>query len=167
MLLPTLAATSIFCFRCQTVFDIPSDPLPVTVLFEVIVFGKPISQQTKDKSRLQSWQAAVRKAVKASWSAPPVKDPLLITLTHFYEADSTDESGVPDSDNIVRPVREVLAGLVYSADLAAIDFVSRRRNLNGTFRIRGMSPVLAKGFSQGSEFLHVKMQSMPDPAALN
>ncbi|MEL6161415.1 MAG: RusA family crossover junction endodeoxyribonuclease [Cyanobacteria bacterium J06627_32] len=135
--------------------------------FEVIVFGKPISQQTKDKSRLQSWQATVRKAVKASWSAPLVAEPLLVTLTHFYEADPTNESGVPDSDNIVRPVREVLAGLVYPADLAAIDFISRRRNLNGTFRIRGMSPVLAEGFSKGSEFLHVKMQSLPDPAALN
>ena len=136
----------------------------LTVLpFEFVTFGKPISQQTKDKSRLQSWQASVRRSVKSVWQAPPLDEPLLITMTHFYDVGSSDESGVPDSDNIIKPVRQVLVGLVFVPNLAVIDFISRRRNLGGSFRVRGISPVLARGFCKGQGFLHVRIEASVDP----
>ena len=134
--------------------------------FEFVTFGRPISQQTKDRSRLQSWQAAVRRSIIAVWQEAPLDEPLLITMTHFYDVGRSDESGVPDSDNIIKPVRQVLAGLVFVPDLAVIDFVSRRRSLCGSFRIKGMSPVLAQGFCKGEQFLHVKIEASLDPASL-
>ena len=135
--------------------------------FDFVVFGNPISQQTKDRSRIQSWQASVRRSVKAVWQNPPLDEPLRITMTHFYDVGHSDESGVPDSDNIIKPVRQALAGLIFVPDLAVIDFISRRRNLSGSFRIKGMSPVLAQGFSKGEQFLHVRTEASLDPASLN
>jgi len=135
--------------------------------FEFIVIGKPISHQTKDRKRLQAWREAVRSAAKARWTAnAPVGDLLRVVITHYYDVNSGDESGVPDSDNIVKPMRDALNGVIYVDDYQISDFLSRRRNLNGSFRVKGMSLVLAEGFVRGEEFLHVLIEPAPDPVDL-
>ncbi|MGQ9865006.1 MAG: RusA family crossover junction endodeoxyribonuclease, partial [Pseudanabaenaceae cyanobacterium] len=81
--------------------------------FEFTVVGKPISHQTKDKSRLQAWKETVRARAQEVWSGAPTGQNLRVTITHFYDALAGDESGVPDSDNIVKPVRDALNGVIY------------------------------------------------------
>jgi Holliday junction resolvase RusA-like endonuclease len=135
--------------------------------FEFVVIGKPISYQTKDKKRLQAWKMLVQNTVKTLWQESPSGDYLRVIITHYYDADPTNESGVPDSDNIVKPVRDALNGLIYVDDYQITDFVSRRRSLNGSFRVKGMSRVLADAFCKGEEFLHVKVEAAPDPEELN
>ncbi|MGL4881965.1 MAG: RusA family crossover junction endodeoxyribonuclease [Waterburya sp.] len=136
--------------------------------FEFIVNGKPISHQTRDRKRLQAWKQQVRQAAKSSWMADnPVGDPLRVIITHYYEAIAGDESAVPDSDNIVKPVRDALNGIIYVDDYQIVDFISRRRNLNDSFKIKGISPVLAEGFCKGEEFLHIKIEIAPDSSNLN
>ncbi len=88
-------------------------------------------------------------------------------ITHFYDVVSGDESAVPDSDNIVKPIRDALNGLIYVDDYQITDFISRRRNLNGSFRLKGISPALAEGFAQSKEFLHIKIEIAPDPGDLH
>lgn len=134
--------------------------------FEFIVIGKPISHQTKDKKRLRDWKSKVRHAAESNWpSSQPLGEAVKVTITHYYDAPHGEET-VPDSDNIVKPVRDALNGVVYVDDYQITDFVSRRRNLNGSFRIKGMSLVLAEGFCRGDEFLYVKVEGAPDPAEL-
>ncbi len=87
-------------------------------------------------------------------------------LTYYFEAPNGKEDSVPDSDNIVKPMREALAGVVYNYDYQVTDVVSRRRNLNGSFRVKGISPVLAAGFIQGVEFVHIRIEIAPDPSDL-
>lgn len=135
--------------------------------FEFVVIGKPISHQTKDKKRLQTWKTLVHNTVKTLWKESPLGDYLRVIITHYYDADPTNESGVPDSDNIVKPVRDALNGLIYVDDYQITDFVSRRRSLNGSFRVKGMSRVLADAFCKGEEFLHIKVEAAPDPEELN
>ncbi|WP_421656462.1 RusA family crossover junction endodeoxyribonuclease [Leptothermofonsia sp. ETS-13] len=135
--------------------------------FEFIVIGKPISHQTKDKKRLQAWKGLVRNTVEGCWSGDPSGDSLRIVITHYYDVEPGNENGVPDSDNIIKPVRDALNGVIYVDDYQIADFVSRRRSLNGSFRVKGMSPVLAKGFCSGEEFLHIRIEIAPDPAELN
>jgi len=67
----------------------------------------------------------------------------------------------------VKPVLDALNGVIYVDDYQIADFESRRRNLNGSFRIRGMSPALADGFCKGEEFLHVKMDFLRKPESVN
>lgn len=141
---------------------------PTAVPFEFIVTGRPISQQTKQKQRLQNWKTAVRKAAELAWPLPePLSHPLQIIMTHYYDAQQGDESGVPDSDNIIKPVREALSGLIYLKEAQITDFQSRRRNLNGSFRLKGLSRVLAEGFCRGKEFLYLRVEEAPDPSDLS
>lgn len=136
--------------------------------FEFIVAGKPVSHQAKDRKRVQAWKALVRSAAETSWrSAPPLGEPLRVIITHYYEAEPGYEDNVPDSDNIVKPVRDALNGIIYVDDYQITDFVSRRRSLNGSFRVKGMSPVLAEGFCKGEEFLHIRIEAAPDPTTLD
>ena len=136
--------------------------------FEFIVPGKPISHQTKDKKRLQEWKLEVRRVAETCWSgAEPLGGSVRVIITHYYDVIPGNENGVPDSDNIVKPVRDALNGVIYVDDYQVTDFVSRRRNLNGSFRVKGMSPVLAKGFTTGQEFLHIRIEAAPDPTTLD
>ncbi|MEB3213062.1 MAG: RusA family crossover junction endodeoxyribonuclease [Leptolyngbyaceae bacterium] len=135
------------------------------VPFEFNVLGKPVSHQTKNKQRLSDWKKIVRAAAAAHWSNnPPLGIPVRVIITHYFDTPDGDESSVSDSDNIVKPVRDALNGLIYVDDYQITDFVSRRRNLNHSFRVKGMSTVLAEGFCQGEEFLHVKVEEAPDPS---
>ncbi len=131
--------------------------------FEFIVSGKPVSHQTKDKKRLQAWKATIRSTAEHYWQAVPASGAFLqVTITHYYDAPPGHEESVPDSDNIVKPVRDALNGAIYVDDYQITDFVSRRRNLNGSFQIKGMSTVLATGFCKGEEFLHILIETAPN-----
>jgi crossover junction endodeoxyribonuclease RusA len=142
--------------------------MPLVLPFEFIVTGKPVSHQTKDKKRLQAWKLQVRNVAEACWSAPqPTGDAVRVVITHYYDVEPGNENGVPDSDNIVKPVRDALNGVIYVDDYQVTDFVSRRRSLNGSFRVKGMSLVLAKGFCSGEEFLHILVETAPDPTDLD
>jgi len=142
--------------------------MPPVLPFEFIVTGKPISHQTKDKKRLQAWKAQVRDVAIACWSASqPTGDSVRVVITHYYDVIPGNEQGVPDSDNIVKPVRDALNGIIYVDDYQITDFVSRRRSLDGSFRVKGMSLVLANGFCSGEEFLHIRIETAPDPTALD
>jgi Holliday junction resolvase RusA-like endonuclease len=136
--------------------------------FEFIVTGKPVSHQAKDRKRVQAWKLEVRAAAEHCWKpGHPIGDSVRVIITHYYDAVPGYEDTVPDSDNIVKPVRDALNGLIYVDDYQITDFVSRRRNLNSSFRVKGMSPVLAEGFCKGEEFLHVRIEGAPDPEALD
>jgi crossover junction endodeoxyribonuclease RusA len=133
---------------------------------EFVVLGRPISHQTKNKEVLRSWKEQVHAAVKSSLgSTGPSGDHIKLTITHFYLADLW-ESNVPDSDNIVKPIRDALNKLVYVDDYQISDSVSQRRDLNSTFRVRGMSVAMAEGFCYGDEFVHLLVEAAPDPTKL-
>ena len=136
--------------------------------FEFILPGRPVSNQTKDKTRLKAWQSKVRHVASQMWEGDsPYGASVRMKLTYYFEAPSGKEDTVPDSDNIVKPIRVALVGIVYDYDYQVTDVISRRRNLSGSFRVKGMSPVLAEGFIQGVEFVHIRLDTAPDPASLN
>jgi hypothetical protein len=67
-----------------------------------------------------------------------------------------------DTDNLVKPIQDALKGLVYVDDVWITDTRVRKTDLNGTFRPRGMSRVLADGFCEGQEFLYIRIEPAPD-----
>jgi len=142
--------------------------MPPVLPFEFVVTGKPVSHQAKDRKRVQAWKIEVRNTAAACWTVGiPLGDFLRVIITHYYDTDPGSEEGVPDSDNIVKPVRDALNGLIYVDDYQITDFVSRRRSLNGSFRVKGMSSVLAEAFCKGKEFLHIKIEAAPDVSELS
>lgn len=136
--------------------------------FEFILPGRPVSFQTKDKAKLHAWIALVQKVADQMWDSDrPYDNYVRLKLTYYFDAPSGKEDSVPDSDNIIKPVRSALAGIIFEHDYLASDVVSRRKNLNGSFRVRGISSILAEGFIQGVEFVHVRIEVAPDPADLS
>jgi hypothetical protein len=67
-----------------------------------------------------------------------------------------------DNDNMVKPIQDALNGLVYVDDRQITDTQLRKTDINGSFRVRGMSPVLAEGFVKGVEFLYIRIEAAPD-----
>ncbi len=128
--------------------------------FEFIVEGPPLSQQTRDWDRLCAWRDTVRAAAMKYWpqNTSPVNGRLQITVVYYH-------NGIVirmDNDNMAKPIQDALTGLVYADDNQITETRIRKTNLDGAFRVRGMSPVLAEGFCRGTEFLYIRIQEAPD-----
>ena len=123
--------------------------------FEFVIDGPPVSQQARRREKVRAWKATVRQEAEKYWPAGelPVIHSVMVKITYFYDVVSVDV------DNIVKPIQDALVGLVYIDDDQVTDVLSRKRELNGTFRIE--SEVLAEGFSRGGEFLYVKIEEAP------
>jgi len=126
--------------------------------FEFVIPGIPVSQQTRRRARLNRYKQEVR--AHATKRLPngcnPVSIPVKITVVYYYE-------NVPlDTDNFIKPVQDALIGVVYADDSQVWDIGLRKTNLAGSFRVKGMSAVLAEGFCSGKEFLYVRVEAAPD-----
>ncbi len=130
--------------------------------FEFIVIGTPVSQQTRNKTRLRKWKNTVRAGAEGRWpnGEPLLNQPIQICTVYYYEGVALD------TDNMIKPIQDALKGLIYSDDCLVTDSKSVKRDLNGNFRVKGMSPILAEGFCTGSEFIHVKIQEAPNQEEL-
>jgi crossover junction endodeoxyribonuclease RusA len=127
--------------------------------FEFTVDGPPVSHQTRNTARLRMWQQTVRVAATRRWPAgtQPVTERLRFTVTYYHDGVSVRI----DNDNLIKPIQDALNGLVYEDDRQITDTHVRKTDLNGSFRVRGMSPVLAEGFCRGNEFLYVRVELAP------
>jgi crossover junction endodeoxyribonuclease RusA len=120
---------------------------------EFIIEGPPVSLQTKNRRRLRQWKADL--AAAAASRIPPGSAPtqieVEIKITYFYEGST------PDIDNIIKPIQDALVGLVYIDDDQVAETGSRKKEINGAYKIRGASSVIVEGFVRGNEFLHIKV----------
>jgi crossover junction endodeoxyribonuclease RusA len=130
--------------------------------FEFTIKGPPVSHQTRNKQRLRQWKNDVAAAATAAWPHPnAVTDDVSVTITYYYEGAS------PDVDNIIKPIQDALIGIVFNDDDQVVDTKSRKRLIDGSFRIRGASAVLLSAFADGDDFLHIKVDEAPDMEALD
>lgn len=127
---------------------------------ELIVVGTPISHQTRNRKRLRVWQQSVRDAAEIIWPTgrPPIAAQLKIIVVYYHDGTYVRI----DNDNLIKPIQDALNGLIYADDAQITDTTIRKTDINGRFRVRGMSPVLARGFIQGEEFIYIHIQLAPD-----
>lgn len=131
--------------------------------FEFTIQGPPVSNQTRNRARLQQWKMDVREAAQALViaGALPVTQPVRITITYYYEGDS------PDVDNIIKPIQDSLNQLVFVDDAQVHETKSRKRPLNGSYQIKGASGVLLQAFADGTDFLHIRVEECAHYEVLN
>jgi crossover junction endodeoxyribonuclease RusA len=67
---------------------------------------------------------------------------------------------------MLKPIQDALTGLVYIDDRLITDVTVRKTNLNGRFKVRGLSSILAAGFELDAEFLYIRLDSAPDHGEL-
>lgn len=72
------------------------------------------------------------------------------------------ESELGDVDNLAKPILDALQGVVYRNDRQIAEAVSRRRDIESSFKVRYMSPALAMAFSDGRQFVHIQVWRNPD-----
>ncbi|MEL6381171.1 MAG: RusA family crossover junction endodeoxyribonuclease [Cyanobacteria bacterium J06626_18] len=136
--------------------------------FDFVIIGKPVPHRAKDKQALNAWRERVRTTAQYYWEdVPPLTDKLSVKITHFYDAPPGNVGEYLDSERIIKPVLDAMNGVIYVDDYQIVDLDNRRRNLNGSFRVKGMSPALADGFCKGEEFLHVKVDLLKHPESVN
>jgi Holliday junction resolvase RusA-like endonuclease len=131
---------------------------------EFIVVGTPVSQQTKNRTHLAAWRAAV--AAEAQTAMPPGANPtpdnVEVQVVYYYETGPA----LLDVDNLVKPIQDAMNGVVYVDDAQVTDCTSSKRDINGRFEVRHMRLALALGFVQGGEFVYVSVRDAPDPTRL-
>ena len=127
---------------------------------EFTITGTPISHQTHNIERLRLWQASVRNAATKKWPSdiPPTTVPLKITVVYYHDRTTARI----DNDNLIKPIQDALNGLIYVDDVQMTDTQIRKTDINGSFHVRYISKVLANAFSDGAEFVYVKIEAAPD-----
>ena len=130
--------------------------------FAFAIVGTPVSAQTRNRRRLQAWKDQVRNAARAAWPSgtPPVIGELAVKITYFYELDT------PDVDNIIKPIQDALNGVAYTDDRQVVSTQSLKKQLDGAFRVRGVSPELAVHLAAGDDFLWIEVLLPPAPENL-
>lgn len=130
--------------------------------FEFTIQGIPVSLQTRNRARLQAWKAQVNAAAAVDWPAgdQPETGDVRVAITYYYDGQALDV------DNMIKPIQDALVGLVIVDDNQVTDTVGRKRDINGTYRIRNVSACIAVSFSSGTDFVHVKVEAAPDPTEI-
>lgn len=127
--------------------------------FEFYVDGPPLSQQTRKPARLREWKEYVRNEAARIWDREaPFNGSLKLTVVYYHERDSV----LIDHDNMVKPIQDALAGLVYNNDRQITDSQTRKTTINGRFRVRHLSPTYARAFAQGKEFIYIRIEEAPN-----
>jgi crossover junction endodeoxyribonuclease RusA len=125
--------------------------------WDFVVLGVPKSVQARASS-IQRWKEQVRAAAWEFW--PPGEVPLdhkvQIHVTYYHD------SAPLDVDNMLKPIQDALTGLVYVDDSQLVDTHGHLRDLNGQYRVRGLTPAQARGFTSGDPFVHIRIE-MPSP----
>ena len=126
--------------------------------FEFCVGGRPVSAQAANRLLLQVWKAKVAASARAAMlvGQQPFKGDVELRVTHY------SERRIADRDNLMKPIQDALQGVAYLNDRQVKDATSNWRDINGRFNVRFVSMALAVAFSQGDEFLHIRLWNSPD-----
>jgi hypothetical protein len=125
--------------------------------WDFVVLGVPKSVQARASS-IQRWKEQVRAAARASWptGVAPLDHKVQIHVTYYHD------SAPLDVDNMLKPIQDALAGLVYVDDNQLTDTHGHLRDLNGQYRVRGLTSAQARGFTSGDPFVHIRIE-LPSP----
>ncbi len=127
-------------------------------LLEFTVPGPPVSHQSRNKAALALWKAAVRTEAARRWGANrPLMGKLKCTIVYFHE----DDWPSLDDDNMVKPVRDALNGLVYEDDRQITYSETVQYPIEAPIMIRRGSAVLLAASSVGDAFVYVRIEDAP------
>ena len=125
---------------------------------EFIFDGPPLSLQSKKGAKKTAYKNRVALAAQAVLpnNFQPTTDDVVITITYYYE------NIIGDVDNIIKPIQDSLNGIIYDDDNKVVDSRSRRKDINGSYKIKNASSVILQGFANGRDFVHVKIELATD-----
>jgi crossover junction endodeoxyribonuclease RusA len=129
----------------------------MALLLEFTVDGPPVSYQTNDRANLQVWKNTVRIEAAKHWTSAPLLGPIKFVLMNFHEG----ASARLDDDNMAKPIRDALNGLVYQDDKQITHAEHSQTGLDAFYQIRSVSKVILEAFHRGNEFVYVRIEDAP------
>jgi crossover junction endodeoxyribonuclease RusA len=82
---------------------------------------------------------------------------LKLTVVYYHERQAV----LIDHDNMIKPIQDALAGLVYRNDRQITDAQTRKTNVDGRFKVRGLSSTYARAFGTRKEFVYIRIEEAP------
>lgn len=129
---------------------------------EFTVEGPPVSHQSKNKTALAGWKAQVRLEAAKAWTQAPMKGLLKCTIMNFFEGPNAPL----DDDNMVKPIRDALNGVVYDDDSQIRHSEHTQTSIDDAFQVRGVSKVILNAFAVGKEFVYIRIEDAPPQTQL-
>lgn len=119
-----------------------------------VVKGRPISVNSSNRAKSQ-WKNKVASVASTVFRAPLVDYDLRIVITFYYNV-------LPDfdTDNISKPICDCLVGIAYHDDNQLMDRIARRRDINGSFRIKGIPSDVAVAIAEGNDFVAITLDNV-------
>jgi crossover junction endodeoxyribonuclease RusA len=137
--------------RPGIVAAMPGRPTPP--VFEFHVQGPAISARAKNRLLLRSWTERVTAAAQAAWPAgkSAIASDLDVYISEFSEVATRDR------DNMAKPVLDAMQKVVYENDRQVKRLHVEWCDIEGSYVVRFMSPIVAGALSVGKEFLWVRV----------
>lgn len=120
----------------------------------IVVKGRPASIRSSGKKK-RKWKQKVAAAARNVFPARLDDTDLKITITFFYNSSSNI-----DTDNILKPICDAFEGVAYHNDKQLTDCHVRRKDINGSFRIKGVDPEVAIAIAEGEEFVAIQIEKV-------
>ena len=121
---------------------------------EFIFDGPPLSLQSKSGAKKTAYKNRVTLAAQNILPNGfiPTTEEVIITITYYYE------TVIGDVDNVIKPIQDSLNGVIYDDDNRVVESRSRRKDINGSYKIKNASGIILQGFAKGNDFVHVKIE---------
>ena len=123
--------------------------------FEFIIPGPPVSQQARRNARKEQWMQDVKNAASHWRPEPALTTEVMVTIHYFFDGPRLDV------DNIPKPILDALKGLVYADDALVTDIVCRARQVNGNLIIDDATDLFRSALRDFDEFLHIRIENSP------
>ena len=65
-------------------------------------------------------------------------------------------------DNLIKPIQDALQGIAYANDRVVKDVPGNWRKIDAPFRLHHISRPLVDAFSDGHQFVHIRLWRAPD-----
>lgn len=119
------------------------------MFFEFLIPRRPVSLQAKRRS-LRAWKDYVRALAAENWAKPPLRGAdVHLALIYLFDTDPLDV------DNIIKPIQDALAGIVYHDDSSVTDVEAHRRHVETPVDPLSAPASLLAGISSSREFVCV------------
>ncbi|MEA2638615.1 MAG: hypothetical protein QOF51_9 [Chloroflexota bacterium] len=92
----------------------------------------------------------------------PINVPIKITVVYYHEGATIRM----DNDNMLKPIQDAMNGRIYVDDRVIVAASASKMPVDGPYRVRRMSQVIADAFVRGDEFVYVRIESAPDEELL-
>ncbi|GGE07968.1 hypothetical protein GCM10011390_28770 [Aureimonas endophytica] len=125
--------------------------VPLPPLLDFSVAGPAVSFRARRKPLLHAWRDKVRAAAMAAHGGELLSGGLTVWITEFSQV------ATKDRDNLAKPMLDAMQGVIYADDRQVLELHVDWSDIDGSYIVRHMSPVVAAALSRGDEFLWLRV----------